>query len=43
MPFRVERARIQKALDGLEELKEVCDTVVVLDNNKLLDYYPTCQ
>lgn len=40
MPFRVERARIQKALDGLEEMKEVCDTVVVLDNNKLLDYYP---
>ena len=40
MPFRVERARIQKALNGLEEMKEVCDTVVVLDNNKLLDYYP---
>ena len=40
MPFKVERARIQKALDGLEELKEVCDTVVVLDNNKLLEYYP---
>lgn len=40
MPFKVERARIQKALQGLEELKEVCDTVVVLDNNKLLEYYP---
>ncbi len=40
MPFKVERARIQKAIDGLNELKEVCDTVVVLDNNKLLEYYP---
>jgi cell division protein FtsZ len=40
MPFKVERARIQKALSGLEELKDVCDTVVVLDNNKLLEYYP---
>jgi cell division protein FtsZ len=25
---------------GLKELKQVCDTVVVLDNNKLLEYYP---
>jgi cell division protein FtsZ len=40
MPFKVERARIQKAIDGLNELKECCDTVVVLDNNKLLEYYP---
>ncbi len=40
MPFRVERARIQKAINGLQEFKEVCDTVVVLDNNKLLEYYP---
>ncbi len=40
MPFKVERARIQKAIAGLNDLKEVCDTVVVLDNNKLLEYYP---
>ncbi len=40
MPFRVERARIQKAINGLQEFKDVCDTVVVLDNNKLLEYYP---
>lgn len=40
MPFKVERARIGKAIEGLNELKEVCDTVVVLDNNKLLEYYP---
>ena len=40
MPFKFEGARIQKAIQGLNELKEVCDTVVVLDNNKLLEYYP---
>ncbi|MCS7121524.1 MAG: cell division protein FtsZ [Archaeoglobaceae archaeon] len=40
MPFKVERARIEKAKQGLIELKDVCDTVIVLDNNKLLEYYP---
>ncbi|NHW23525.1 MAG: cell division protein FtsZ [Archaeoglobales archaeon] len=40
MPFKVERARIGKAIQGLRELKENCDTVVVLDNNKLVEYYP---
>lgn len=40
MPFKVERARIGKAIQGLKELKEHCDTVVVLDNNKLVEYYP---
>ncbi|MEM0331791.1 MAG: cell division protein FtsZ [Archaeoglobaceae archaeon] len=40
MPFKVERARIGKAIAGLNELKEICDTVVLLDNNKLLEYYP---
>ncbi len=40
MPFEFERVRIQKAIDGLNELKDVCDTVIVLDNNKLLEYYP---
>ncbi|MET1124701.1 MAG: cell division protein FtsZ [Archaeoglobaceae archaeon] len=40
MPFKVERARIEKALAGLNELKDVCDTVILLDNNKLLEYYP---
>lgn len=39
-PFRVERARIWKAEEGLEELRKHADTVVVLDNNKLLEYYP---
>ncbi|MCS7118537.1 MAG: cell division protein FtsZ [Archaeoglobaceae archaeon] len=40
MPFKVERARIGKAIQGLRELKDHCDTVVVLDNNKLVEYYP---
>ncbi|AIY89642.1 cell division protein FtsZ [Geoglobus acetivorans] len=40
MPFSVERARIEKAREGLEELKKHTDTVIVLDNNKLLEYVP---
>ncbi|RLI75559.1 cell division protein FtsZ [Archaeoglobales archaeon] len=39
-PFKVERARILKAEEGLEELRQNTDTVVVLDNNKLLEYVP---
>ncbi len=40
MPFKVERARIEKAKEGLKELKENCHTVIVLDNNKLVEYVP---
>ncbi|RLI88535.1 MAG: cell division protein FtsZ [Archaeoglobales archaeon] len=39
-PFKVERARILKAEEGIEELRKHADTVVVLDNNKLLEYVP---
>lgn len=39
-PFRVERARMVKAEEGLEELRNAADTVIVLDNNRLLDYVP---
>ncbi|MDY6965988.1 MAG: cell division protein FtsZ [Halobacteriota archaeon] len=39
-PFRVERARTVAAEDGLEELRRAADTVIVLDNNKLLEYVP---
>ncbi|MEA3378018.1 MAG: cell division protein FtsZ [Nanoarchaeota archaeon] len=35
MPFNIEKARIDKAEFGLEELRKVCDTVIVIDNNKL--------
>jgi cell division protein FtsZ len=40
MPFLVERARLKKAYSGLEDLRKYSDTVVVLDNNKLLEYVP---
>ncbi|MEM4263504.1 MAG: cell division protein FtsZ [Candidatus Woesearchaeota archaeon] len=36
MPFNIERARIDKAEFGLQQLREVCDTVVVIDNNRLV-------
>jgi cell division protein FtsZ len=39
-PFNVERARLIKAEEGLEELRRDADTVIVLDNNRLLDYVP---
>jgi len=35
MPFKIERARIDKAEFGLEELRKNCDTAIVIDNNKL--------
>ncbi len=37
MPFESEKARIDKAEFGLQELREVTDTCVVLDNNRLVD------
>ena len=36
MPFKIERARIDKAEFGLQQLRDVCDTVIVIDNNKLV-------
>ena len=38
MPFKVEGARVQKAEDGLMNLRQVCDTVIVIENDKLLKY-----
>ncbi|MBU2053125.1 MAG: cell division protein FtsZ [Nanoarchaeota archaeon] len=37
MPFESEKARIDKAEFGLQELRDVTDTCVVLDNNRLVD------
>lgn len=37
MPFECEKARIDKAEFGLQELREVVDTVIVIDNNRLVD------
>jgi len=35
MPFKIERARIDRAEFGLSQLRDVCDTVIVIDNNRL--------
>jgi len=40
-PFRLERARIEKAKEGIEKLRRVADTVVIIDNKKLVEYAPT--
>ncbi len=37
MPFECEKARIEKAEFGLQELRDVVDTVIVIDNNRLVD------
>jgi cell division protein FtsZ len=37
MPFECEKARQDKAEFGLQELTEVVDTVIVIDNNRLVD------
>jgi len=39
-PFALERVRIKKAQQSLQELVKVCDTVVVIDNNRLATYVP---
>ena len=36
MPFKIERARIDKAEFGLQQLRKVADTVIVIDNNRLV-------
>jgi cell division protein FtsZ len=36
MPFNIERARIDKAEFGLQQLREASDTVIVIDNNRLV-------
>ncbi len=38
MPFRIEGARIAKAEDGLYKLRQNCDTVIVIENDKLLQF-----
>ncbi len=39
-PFALERARLDKADWGLEALAAICDTVVIIDNNRLVQYVP---
>ena len=37
MPFKIERARVDKAEFGLQQLRQVSDTVIVIDNNRLVN------
>lgn len=39
-PFALEKARLIKAEEGIETLRGVTDTVVVLDNNRLVELVP---
>jgi cell division protein FtsZ len=39
-PFHLEKARVLVAEDGLEALRSYADTLIVMDNNRLLDYAP---
>ena len=39
-PFRIEKGRIEYASLALTELRKHCDTVVVIDNNKLMKLVP---
>ncbi len=36
MPFKIEKARVDKAEFGLQQLRQVADTVIVIDNNRLV-------
>ena len=40
MPFRIEKGRIQYATRALDKMRKQCDTVVVIDNNKLTQLDP---
>ena len=39
-PFKIERSRIGKAMEGIDKLRQICDTLIVIDNNKLLEFVP---
>jgi cell division protein FtsZ len=39
-PFEVERARHSKARSGLDSFRKRSDSVIVLDNNRLLEFVP---
>ncbi|MGC8516497.1 MAG: cell division protein FtsZ [Candidatus Acidifodinimicrobium sp.] len=38
MPFKTERKRVEHAENGLQELRNVSDTVIVIDNNRLVNF-----
>jgi len=39
-PFALERSRIKTAQMGIKKLLNICDSVVVIDNNKMVQYAP---
>lgn len=39
-PFQVEKARLIRAEEGLAALQEAADSVIVLDNNRLMKFVP---
>ncbi len=39
-PFDLERIRKVKAEEGIQELRGVCDSVIILDNNRLVQLVP---
>ncbi len=39
-PFQLERVRINVARKGIEELRKQVDTLIVIDNQRLVDVYP---
>ncbi|MBI2084615.1 MAG: cell division protein FtsZ [Candidatus Aenigmarchaeota archaeon] len=38
MPFKLEGARVSKAEEALASVRQVCDTAIVIENDKLLKY-----
>lgn len=40
VPFALERIRLKKAQWGLENLSKVCNTTIIIDNNRLVSYVP---
>ncbi len=38
-PFALERVRLQVARKGIEELRKNCDTLIVIDNQRLVEVY----
>src|SRR5438093_10064530 len=39
-PFKVERGRLRTAQLGIQRLRPNCDSLIILDNNRLLDLVP---
>jgi len=42
-PFKTEKERMERAIRALEDMQRVCDTLIVVDNNKILEKIPRLQ